>query len=92
MPAVWRLTALPQSVVHSGPVAHQHIVTAALDQFSFMKNGDIIAEAAGGEPVGDEQGRLFPCHLVHAVIDLELRNRIERRRGLVEDHEGRVFI
>ena len=40
----------------------------------------------------DEDNGLVFCRLKHRVVELILRDRIERRRRLVEDHERRVLV
>ena len=50
-----------------------------------MKNKNLITESAGGQAVTDVDRSLIPGDLVEAGINFRLRDRVQSRRGLVED-------
>ena len=67
-------------------------MAARLDQPAMVEYRDLIAEAAGGEAVGDINCRLCSDELIKPLIDFMLRHRVERGGRLVEDDKGRILV
>ena len=65
---------------------------ADLNNRTMVKHGNLIAEAAGGEPVADINRCSVRHHLAKSRIDFGFGNRVERRRRLIEYDERCVFI
>ena len=55
-------------------------------------DGDDAARLAdGGQAMGDDQGSAALCQGVEGLLDLGLGDGVQRRGGLVQDQDGRVF-
>ena len=67
-------------------------MTSLLDHGTLMKNKNLITESAGGQAVTDVDRSLIPGDLVEAGINFRLRDRVQSRRGLVEDDKGRILV
>lgn len=83
---------VPQLIVFSGGVGQQALVGALLDDLAVVKDGDLIAELAGGQPVADVDGRFVPRDLVELGVDLRLGHGVERGGGFIQDDEGRILV
>ena len=73
---------VPERVVFAAPIGKQFGVTALLDDRSLVEHGDLVAEFAGGQSVGDIDGGLIACDLIELTVDLRLGNGVERRRRI----------
>ena len=71
---------------------HQGSVGTFLHYLALVKYGDLIAELARGEPVGDIDGGFVLQNRVEALIDLRLGYGIQGCRGLIEDDKGGVAV
>ena len=83
---------VPERVVFAAPIGEQFGVTALLNDRALVEHGDLVAEFAGGQAVGDIDGSLIACDLIELAVDLRLGDGVQRRRRLFEDDEGRVLI
>lgn len=83
---------VPERVIFSRFVQNQLVVAARLDEPALIEHGDLIAEAAGGEPVRNVNRRLCSDELIKTLIDLMLGHRVKRRGRLVEDDERRILV
>ena len=83
---------VPELKVLAALIFEQLFVAAKLDEPAAVEYRDLVAEAAGGQAVGDEYGCLVTDELVEFGVDLKLRDGIERRGRLVEHDDGRVLI
>ena len=83
---------VPERVVFAAPIGEQFGVTALLNDRALVEHGDLVAEFAGGQAMGDIDGGLITCDLIELTVDLRLGDGVQRRRRLVEDDKGRVLI
>ena len=83
---------VPERVVFAVPIGEQFGVAALLDDRALVEHGDLVAEFAGGQAVGDIDGSLIACDLIELTVDLRLGDGVQCRRRLVEDDEGRVLV
>ena len=65
---------------------------APLDHLAVVKDGDLVAELAGGKPMADVDRGLIPGDVVELGVDLGLGDGVEGGGGLVQDDEGGVLI
>jgi len=68
----------------------QVLVRAHLDNPPVVEDDDLIGIADGREPVGDCDRRAALGEALERGLDRSLGLRVERRRRLVEDEDGRV--
>ena len=54
-----------------------------LDHRPVVKDGDLVAELAGGQPVGNVDRRPVPGDLVKFGVNFRLSQGVQGRRGLV---------
>ena len=67
------------------------LIRAALGDAAVGNDDDLACGADGGQAVrNDERGAIFR-QFVKRVLDLRLRQRVERARRLVENENRRVF-
>ena len=71
---------------------HQLLAAALLDNLPVVEHGNVVAEPAGGKPVADVHRRLVSHNLVEVLVHLHLRHRIQGGGGLIQHHEGGVFV
>ena len=83
---------MPELVILALFVREQFVMAARLDQPAMVEYRDLIAEAAGGEAVGDINCRLCSDELIKPLIDFMLRHRVERGGRLVEDDDRRILL
>ncbi len=62
-------------------------MTALLDEAALVDHEDVVRRLDRREPVGDHEGRAAVLELLERLLDLALRVRVERPRGLVEDQD-----
>ena len=67
-------------------------VVALFGYAAVLEHEDVIGDSSGRETVRDEDDGLILCRFEHRVVELILRNRIERRRRFVEDHERSILV
>ena len=63
-----------------------------LRQSALFKYQYAVTEAAAGKPVGDVNGSLAAGKLVHALVNVRLRHRIQGGGGLIQNHKGRILV
>ena len=71
---------VPERVVFAAPIGEQFGVTALLNDRALVEHGDLVAEFAGGQAVGDIDGSLIACDLIELAVDLRLGDGVQRRR------------
>ncbi len=77
-----------QSGVLTLDIGDQVVVGPALNDVAATQDDDLVAIADRGQPVGDDQaGAASPTQI---VIDDALGPRVQRARGLIEDHQAGV--
>ena len=54
---------MPKNMVYARLIGKQRLVAAGLDDFAGIEYRDLVAEATGGQAVGDEQGGFGLGHL-----------------------------
>ena len=54
----------PEGVVFAALIGQQGVMGALLDHLAVVKDGDLVAELAGGQPVADVDGSLVPGNVV----------------------------
>ena len=59
---------------------------------AFREHRDMIAEAAGRQPVGDIEGGFVLNQGVELLIDLILRHGIQGGGGLIQNDDRRVLV
>ena len=64
---------------------------ATLDDAAVLHDDDLVGVFDGGEPMRDDQRRAIAHELDQRLLDAPLGFVVERRRGLVEDQDGRVL-
>src|SRR5256886_16847682 len=84
-----RSAATPSGVRIGDPseevvVVDQLGVTTPSDEPSFLEDEDLVARSDGADPVGDGDQHDPPAEVLERRLDLHLRGRVERARGLVE--------
>ena len=67
------------------------LVRAALGDGSVLNYQDFICRKDGRKPVRDKNTCLTLNDRIDSILDLLLRDRIERRCGLVENEYRRIF-
>ena len=65
---------------------------AELHELSLLKHGDLVAEPAGREPVGDVERALLIHHGAEARVHLRFGDGVEGGGRLVEDDERGVLV
>lgn len=70
---------VPERVVFAAPIGEQFGVTTLLDDRALVEHGDLVAEFAGGQAVGDIDGSLIACDLIELAVDLRLGDGVQRR-------------
>ena len=65
---------------------------ADLNNRTMVKHGNLIAEAAGEEPVADINRCSVRHHLAESRINFRFGNRVECRSRLIEYDERSIFI
>ena len=60
---------VPELIVFPFFICQQHIVASALNEFAFVKNSNIIAEAAGGKPVRNKNGRFIADNFIEPGVN-----------------------
>ena len=83
---------VPQGMVLAGLVGQQLLVGAPLDHLAVVKDGDLVAELAGGETVADINGCFVSHQIVEMGINLIFRHGIESRGGFVQDDKRRITV
>ena len=64
-------------MVLAGLVGQQLLVGAPLDHLAVVKDGDLVAELAGGEPVADVDGSFVSGDVVELGVDLGLGDGVQ---------------
>ena len=92
----------PEALKEGYEACGRQLKSAALfDEFlmgSFLTDSavpdhdDPVTETGGGQPVGNINRRLIFRQLMIFLIQLRFRDRVQGRRGLVEDGKGRILI
>ena len=63
----------------------------ALDDRPVLHHEDLVRGEDRGEPVGDQDARAVLHERLDRLLNLLLRDRVERRCRLVKDEQGRIF-
>ncbi len=71
---------------------HQLLVRPLLYDTPLGQQYDPVAEPGGGKPVRDEEHAFPPQQGLILLVDLRLRQRIQRRCGLIEHDERRIAV
>ena len=82
---------MPKLIVGSILIQNQLLMIASLDNLTLFKHGNLVAEAAGGQPVADVNGGLILHDFVKLRINLILRHRIKGSGGLIQYDKGRIL-
>ena len=83
---------VPELAILPAPGGQQLLMSAGLNDPAGVKHRDLVAEPAGSQAVADIDGGLVPGDGIEMAVDLILGDRIQRRRRLVQNDEGRVLI
>src|SRR5699024_11023229 len=73
---------VPELGVLAALVGQQLLVAAFLDHLTVVKDGDLVAELAGGEPVADVDGGLVAGDVVEPGVNFGLGDGVEGGGGL----------
>ena len=83
---------IPEFPVFALRVLQQLRVGSLLDDPTFVKNGNLITELAGGQPVADIHGCPILHHTAEAGLARGFANGIQGGSGLVQHDNRRPFI
>ena len=83
---------IPKLKVFSRLVCQKLGMASFLDDLPLMEYGDLVAELAGGQTVGNIDSSLITGDVIELALDFSLGNGVEGSGGFVEDDEGRVLI
>lgn len=83
---------IPKLKIFSRFVCQKLGMASFLDDLPLVEDGDLVAELAGGEAVGNIDGSLIAGYVVELAVDLSLGNGVECGGGFVEDDEGSILV
>ena len=86
-PQIILCLGIPKFLIQSF-LLHQFLMAASLRRLPSVKHQNILAETAGGQPMGNVHGCLLPHHPVNPCKYLILPHRIQRRRELIRIAKG----
>lgn len=66
---------------------HQFFVIALLDDVSILQNQDQIGIADRRKTMGDDEARSAFHQVIHGLLDLNFRSRIDGARGLIQNQD-----
>ena len=73
-------------------IGEESVVRADLNNGAVIEYCNLVAEAAGGEPVADINRCSVRHHLAESRINFRFGNRVECRSRLIEYDERSIFI
>ena len=83
---------MPQLVVFATGIGDKLCMASMLDDRAPVKHGDLVAELAGGQSVGNIYCSFVSRYLIEFAVYLSLRDRVERRRRLVKNYKRSVLV
>ena len=67
-------------------------MVSGLDDPAAVEYGDLVAEAAGGQAVGDVDCGFVPGDGVEIGVDLVFLDRVQCRRGFIQNDKGGILV